>query len=162
MKIKGFLMFICALGVCLNALGENTNDSKDIDSSVKILTLDKDALQINCLTTEEFASCLGAECDSINLCLQNMFQDTIDQVAKSKKKNDNHFWVEMDTYELSELGYPYHNFSHVIHYSIYNESKEKIYSDSYRFATFSKMSSKDIQNQFKKLSKKILNKINEE
>lgn len=162
MKTKGFLMFICALGVCFNVQGENANESEDVDSQVKILTIDQDALQINCLSTEEFASCIGTKCDSINLCLQNLFQDSFDKVAKSKKKNDKQFLVEMDTYEVSASGYPYNNISHIINYSIYNENKNKIYSDSYRFATFSKMSQKDIQSQLKKLSKKILNIVNKE
>lgn len=160
MKSKGLLIFLCALGVCFTAAGESINESENMDSQVRILTIGKDALQINCLSVEDFASCIGTKCDSINLRLQSLFQDSFDKVAKSKKKNDRHFSVEMNAYEVSAAGYPYNNFSHVINYSIYDENKDKIYSDSYRFATFSKMSQKDIQGQFKKLSKRILNIVN--
>lgn len=56
----------------------------------------------------------------------------------------------LDQYYVKKEGYPYDNFSHILHYSVYDSSRNKVYDGNYQYVALDLGNSAMIQKQMRK------------
>ena len=69
------------------------------------------------------------------------------------------FMVLIDQYYIKKEGYPYHNYSHIINYSVFNKDKIKVSKGCYRFTSIEMEKLDDYSKQFMKAADKLVAKI---
>lgn len=69
------------------------------------------------------------------------------------------YLLVVDQYYVKQEGYPYNNYSHILNYSVYDASRNKVFSDRYQFATLDMGSREQIFKQVKKAAGKFIRTI---
>jgi hypothetical protein len=69
------------------------------------------------------------------------------------------YLLVFDQYYIKKEGYPYDNFAHIFHYSVYDASKNKVYDGHYRFTAFDLGTLPMLQKQIKKAADKCIRSI---
>lgn len=65
----------------------------------------------------------------------------------------------IDQYYIKKEGYPYHNLSHIINYSVFDKNKNKISEGCHRFTSLEMENLNEYSKQFTKAADKLLAKI---
>ncbi|MDR1602379.1 MAG: hypothetical protein LBS42_08130 [Tannerella sp.] len=69
------------------------------------------------------------------------------------------YLLVFDQYYIKKEVYPYDNFAHIFHYSVYDASKNKVYDGHYRFSAFDLGTLSMLQKQIKKAADKCIRSI---
>jgi hypothetical protein len=76
------------------------------------------------------------------------------------KKTSTAYVMLVDQYYIKREGYPYHNVSHIINYSVYDGSKKVVFRGRHRFSSLDMDDLGRYSKQFSKIAGKLLAKMN--
>jgi hypothetical protein len=76
------------------------------------------------------------------------------------QKTSTDYLVLVDQYYIKREGYPYHNISHIINYSVYDGKKKVVCRGRHRFSSLDMDDLGSYSRQFSKIASKLLAKIN--
>jgi hypothetical protein len=83
---------------------------------------------------------------------ENLYRSVLEQAQAE-------YMLVIDQYYIKKEIYPYDNFAHTFHYSVYDTSKNKIYDGHYRFTAFDLGTLSMLQKQMRKAADKCIRNI---
>lgn len=75
------------------------------------------------------------------------------------KQSGAQYLLVCDQYYVEKVGYPYDNFAHILHYSVFNASREKVYDGRFQYAALDLGNSDLLEKQLRKAADKFLKTI---
>lgn len=110
-------------------------------------------------TTVPIAACLTYELEDDGILYSDLSITDPTEYRQALERSGAAYLLVCDQYRVQKVEYPYENFAHIFHYSVFDTAGEKIYDGRYQYAALDLGSMDMLEKQLRRAAEKFVKAV---